>query len=69
MRKGSHRLTAIDDCTRTRVLKVYDACNQRNAIQFLNEVRQQLPFRIQVLQTDNGPSSSHSFTGTPKGWT
>jgi len=29
---------AIDDCTRIRVLKVYDACKQRTAIQFLSEV-------------------------------
>ena len=45
---------AIDDCMRIRVLKVYNACNQRTAIQFLNEVRQPLPFRIHVIQTDNG---------------
>ena len=36
------------------VLKVCDACNQRTAIRFFNEVRQRLPFRIHVLQTDNG---------------
>src|SRR5215831_4753197 len=26
-----YQFTAIDDCTRIRVLKVYDGCNQRNA--------------------------------------
>ena len=26
-----YQFTAIDDCTRIRVLKVYDACNQRTA--------------------------------------
>jgi hypothetical protein len=36
------------------VLKIYDACNQRSAIQFLNEVQQRLPFRIHVVQTVNG---------------
>jgi transposase len=55
--KRLYQFTPIDDCTRIRVLKVYDACNQRSAIQFLNEVRQRLPFRIHVLQTDNGLSS------------
>jgi transposase-like protein len=55
--KRLYQFTAIDDCTRIRVLKVYDACNMRTAIQFLNEVRQRLPFRIHVIQTDNGLSS------------
>lgn len=34
-RKRLYQFTAIDDCTRIRVLKVYDACNQRSAIHFL----------------------------------
>jgi hypothetical protein len=53
-RKCLYQFTAIDDCTRIQVLKVYDKCIRRAAIQFLNEVRQRLPFRIEVLQTDNG---------------
>ena len=44
--KRLYQFTAIDDCTRIRVFKVYDACNQRTAIRFLDEVRQRLPFRI-----------------------
>jgi transposase InsO family protein len=56
-----YQFTAIDDCTRIRVLKVYDACNQRSAIQFLNEVRQRLPFRIHVVQTDNGAEFQSQF--------
>lgn len=66
--KRLYQFTAIDDCTRIRVLKVYDASNQRTAIQFLNEVRQRLPFRIHVLQTDNVlwcRIPNHSSTGTP----
>jgi hypothetical protein len=46
---------------RIRVLKVYDACNQRTAIQFLNEVRRRLPFRIRVIQTDNGAEFQTTF--------
>ena len=59
--KRLYQFTAIDDCTRIRILKVYDACNQRTAIQFLNEVRQRLPFRILVLQTDNGAEFQSRF--------
>ena len=56
-----YQFTAIDDCTRLRVLKVYDACNQRTAIQFINEVRRRLPFRIRVIQTDNGAEFQTDF--------
>lgn len=59
--KRLYQFTAIDDCTRIRVLKVYDVCNQRSAIQFLNEVRQRLPFRIHVVQTDNGAEFQSQF--------
>ena len=38
-RRRFYQFTAIDDCTRIRVLKVYDACNQRTAIGFIDEVR------------------------------
>ncbi len=59
--KRLYQFTAIDDCTRIRVLKIYDRCNQRTAIRFLNEVRSRLPFRIQVLQTDNGGEFQSEF--------
>lgn len=38
-------MSAIDDCTRLRVLEVYDACNQRTAIEFIDEVLRCLTFR------------------------
>ena len=60
-RKRLYQFTAIDDCTRIRVLKVYDACNQRTAIQFFDEVLRRLPFRIQVVQTDNGAEFQSQF--------
>jgi len=56
-----YQFTAIDDCTRIRVLKVYDRCNQRTAIQFVEEVRRRLPFRIRVIQTDNGAEFQSQF--------
>jgi transposase InsO family protein len=59
--KRLYQFTAIDDCTRVRVLKVYDACNQRTAIQFFDEVRRRLPFRLRVLQTDNGAEFQTMF--------
>jgi transposase-like protein len=55
-RKRFYQFTAIDDGTRIRVLKVYDSCNQGTAIRFVDEVLRRLPFRVQVVQTDNGLS-------------
>ena len=60
-RKRLYQFTAIDDCTRIRVLKVYDACNQATAITFMNEVLRRLPFRIHVVQTDNGAEFQSHF--------
>ena len=59
--KRLYKFTAIDDCIRVRKLKVYDTCNQRTAIQFPDEVRNRLPFRIHVLQTDNGAGFQSQF--------
>jgi hypothetical protein len=56
-----YQFTAIDDCTRIRVLKVYDRCNQGTAIRFLDEVRHRLPFRVHVVQADNGAEFQSHF--------
>jgi transposase InsO family protein len=60
-RKRLYQFTAIDDCTRIRVLKIYDACNQNTAIQFANDVLKRLPFRVLVIQTDNGAEFQSRF--------
>ena len=56
-----YQFTAIDDCTRIRVLKVYDACNQRTAIRFIDDVLRRLPFRVHVVQTHNGAEFQSAF--------
>ncbi len=62
---GTHKrfdqFTAIDDCTRIRVLTVYDAWNQKTAICFVDEVLRRLPFRVRVIQTDNGAEFQSRF--------
>lgn len=60
-RRRLYQFTAIDDCTRIRVLKVYDRCNQTTAILFIDEVRRRLPFRVLVIQTDNGAEFQSRF--------
>ena len=60
-RRRLYQFTAIDDCTRIRVLKIYDACNQTSAIRFVDEVIRRLPFRVLVVQTDNGAEFQSGF--------
>jgi transposase InsO family protein len=60
-RRRLYQFTSIDDCTRTRVLKIYDACNQRTATLFIDEVLRRLPFRVHVVHTDNGAEFQSAF--------
>ncbi|MDQ3519351.1 MAG: hypothetical protein M3466_13245, partial [Gemmatimonadota bacterium] len=53
-REKVFQYTAIDDCTRFRVLRLYPRQNQQTSLQFLDEVRRGLPFPIRKLQCDNG---------------
>jgi transposase InsO family protein len=60
-RRKHYQFTAIDDCTRLRVLRIYPKLNQKTAIQFLDYVLERLPFRVEVIQTDNGVEFGSSF--------
>jgi hypothetical protein len=54
-RRGKYYpFTAIDDGTRLRVLCIYPQLNQKTAIQFVDYVLGRLPFKVGVIQTDNG---------------
>jgi transposase InsO family protein len=55
------QFTAIDDCTRLRVLKIYGQLNQKTAIQFADYVLEKLPFRVEQIQTDNGAEFQSAF--------
>jgi transposase InsO family protein len=60
-RKRYYQYTAIDDCTRLRVLRIYPRSDQKTAIQFLDYVVSRLPFQIEKIQTDNGAGFQSSF--------
>jgi len=60
-RKKHYQFTAIDDCTRIRVLRILDRLNQGSAIRFLDYVLEKLPFRVEVIQTDNGAEFGSQF--------
>ena len=60
-RKKHYQFTAIDDCSRIRVLRIYDRLNQQTAIRFLDYVLEKLPFKVEVIQTDNGVEFGSQF--------
>jgi transposase InsO family protein len=49
-----YQYTAIDDCTRIRVLAVYKRRSAANPLLFLKKVIEEFPFPIQRIQTDRG---------------
>jgi len=60
-RKKYYQFTAIDDCTRLRVLRAYPRCDQKTAISFIDDVMAKLPFQVERVQTDNGSEFGTSF--------
>lgn len=60
-KKRYYQFTAIDDCTRLRVLRIYERNTQKSAIQFIDYVLAKLPFAVEVVQTDNGAEFQGSF--------
>lgn len=56
--------TAIDDCTRYRILRLYPRKNQQTSHLFFSTLRATLPFPIQKLQVDNGPEFPLAFALT-----
>jgi Integrase core domain len=60
-KKRYYQFTAIDDCTRIRVLRIYERNTQKNAMQFIDYVLAKLPFAVEVVQTDNGAEFQSSF--------
>jgi transposase InsO family protein len=49
-----YQFTAVDDCTRMRVLRLYENKTAANSVNFLHEILDALPFNIARIQTDWG---------------
>ena len=49
-----YQYTAIDDCTRIRVLAIYPRRSAANSLLFLERLIEEFPFPIQAIQTDRG---------------
>lgn len=51
---GKYQYTAIDDCTRFRVLDLQPRKNSKATLRFLDKVEKEMPFPIQRIQSDRG---------------
>jgi transposase InsO family protein len=52
--RWAFQYTALDDCTRYRVLRLYRRLHQSSSVAFRTELCRAFPFRIRKLQCDNG---------------
>src|SRR5262244_1801091 len=59
--RWAFQYTALDDCTRFRVLRLYRRLHQTSSLAFLSELHRAFPFRIRKLQCDNGQEFSFAF--------
>lgn len=49
-----YQYTAIDDCTRYKVIALYASRTGENTLDFLKQVRARMPFALERIQTDRG---------------
>ncbi len=51
---GCYQYTAVDDCTRYRVLGIFRRRTATSTLAFLERVLEEMPFPLQRIQTDRG---------------
>lgn len=51
---GLYQYTSVDDCTRYRVLRLYNRRTASNTLDFIDCVIEEMPFPVQRFQTDRG---------------
>ena len=56
-----YQYTAIDDCTRWRFAKIYHELSVNNTASFFKQLLKSAPFKIKVIQTDNGSEFTYKF--------
>lgn len=66
---GIYQYTAVDDCTRYKVVAIYPRRTATNSISFLEKVVEEVPFPIQRIQTDRGREFfAYKFQATLMEW-
>ncbi len=56
----------VDECTRWRYSKAYKSINGMQTVEFMDEVKENIPFPIFCIQTDNGQEFTFRFLNTDK---
>lgn len=59
--KHLYQWTAIDECTRFRFIYAFEEHTPENSVRFLEMLRKAFPFKIQVIQTDNGTEFTYKY--------
>ena len=54
LRPGLYQYTAVDDCSRYLVARVYPRRTAAHTLDFLEKALEEMPFQIQRIQTDRG---------------
>ncbi len=57
-----YQFTAIDEYSRWRFVEAFDEQNSYNAARFVDHLVKAFPYRIECIQTDNGPVFTNRFT-------
>lgn len=61
-----YQFTGIDCASRWRYLKIYGNMGNAEAVDFLETLLKQDPFRIRAIKTDNGSCFTNRYTGYQK---
>lgn len=54
-----YNYVAIDECTRWRYTRAYPALNEQSTYDFLERLKSNMPFPLNIIQTDNGPEFTY----------
>ena len=57
-----YQFTAIDEYSRWRFVEAFDEHNSYSAARFVDHLVKAFPYRIECIQTDNGPVFTNRFT-------
>lgn len=61
-----YQYTALDDCTRLRVVRFFPELTNSAGLAFLAALRAAFPFCVRQVQTDNDATFTNWYTGAPK---
>lgn len=59
--RKAYQYTALDDCTRYRVLRLFPRLHHGTSARFLETIRREMPFAIRRLQCDHGTEFPLAF--------